>query len=439
MTALSPPARTRRALDLIGARPGDIILVHSGTAGAWLNVTGQKLLRLLRGARGGARFSHVMLCIAPGTAIHADRDGVRTEQIRHALERLGDPERFRVFRRPDLDMADFLRLLDEAQRYLEQRYSFVYGRRTFLIGRLIHRNARQTMPYCSELIAAVFRKLGIPLGNRPDDLMLPADIEEACQGEGWAEVTEQYYAFQLPESLAKLSIPGITGDRTLGEIAEGDAFLQGLFEASAKQPQLIFSITAGMTDMISGEAKIRDVDVSRARLCAVHPEFLFGSDAALARRALAALPDALAKAIAPPTPIADGLRAAFATLSEDRAPQEGGPTFAEIGELERQNALLGQLAVLIEAEAVLSVIAKACHIPAFEGVPIGAVSSAEAGALIGLVPALSATEAEALFAASDRLAGEPDPAGEVGRKLWTTGKLRQLLTLLRDGIDRPDG
>ena len=167
-----------------------------------------------------------------------------------------------------------------------------------------------------------------------------------------------------------------------------------------------FTTTALMIDAVRGEMNIRNVAVSFARYCATIPEVLFGNDALQARETLAALPDALAEAMkAPASPVADGLRAMFSTLNEDEAPQEGGPTFAEIRELERQNALLGPLALLIKAEAVLAVIAGPATFLRFEAMPIGPASSAEASALRSpSSPLCRRPKQTRFFAEADRLA-----------------------------------
>jgi hypothetical protein len=181
----------------IGVRaglPGDIVFITSNSIRAKLNLTGQDLLRsswIRRGKINRARYSHVMLVLSPGLVVHADGKSVAVQPIKDVAFHEADGYQIKAVRFGDA--TDELRkvIAHEALKFLKQKYSFIYARRSSTLGKVLHRSRARTLPLCSELVAVSFGAAGIQICSTPYDRTLPVDLEANCVPPVWKDVTDE--------------------------------------------------------------------------------------------------------------------------------------------------------------------------------------------------------------------------------------------------------
>lgn len=181
-------------LDLLSQNPGDVVLTkHPGMISA-LNRKGQDLIRskhLLSGIYSKTNYAHVLICASPGVFIHANGKVVLAQHA-NTIEDFSYPNRIIVFRHPQM-ASDFdlqRRFMESCDRYLKQKYGFVYGKSP--ITRFIVKDAN-VKKFCSELVALLLGEVGLSVSRYSPSETLPTDIFHYCTLEKWIDVTEQYY------------------------------------------------------------------------------------------------------------------------------------------------------------------------------------------------------------------------------------------------------
>lgn len=227
-------------LDAAALRPGDIVFAAKSknaseakmaTARSALNVNGQRVLAALRrGDRIGLRakvgpWKHVMLAVGNGLVIHADGHKVAIENARDVIVPGDEEGHFKILRRDDLSEETSRQIASEAQRYLEQKYSFFNYFRVVKSGRI--RKRKNFTQYCSQLVAHAYVSAGLPFSALPEHRVLPIDLFIACQAGPWRDVTSEI-----------LQPPRIARDRrteeALAALPFGLDFIDRFFEETDK-------------------------------------------------------------------------------------------------------------------------------------------------------------------------------------------------------------
>jgi len=186
--------------------PGDIVLVRGHGRGSDAIVKAQHLVGM-----GVARFSHAMLCHSPFLFVHSDGQGVHVDTYFELFPVYYCASEMKALRRRDMGdrLARHIELYTDignrAQYYFEQAYNaaFIF-KRSF--GRY------DTRSFCSELIAKVYRDVGVPLLAAQPHWVFPVHLQALEEDRDWVDVTQAYVPPFASEFLAN-TIPTL---ETLG-------------------------------------------------------------------------------------------------------------------------------------------------------------------------------------------------------------------------------
>lgn len=209
-----------RHLDPSAVRAGDIVFVfdnrNHSVAPRWKKAVwhtashvtrwGQSALHWrYKGRWERTLYSHVILGLGPGLVIHADGESIKIQPARDVLAPTIAARPFSARRLAEpLSEDEASRLRAHAERYLNQRYSFIVGRRSQPFGRFLHGGRVLTLPFCSELIAASYSAIGRPITGGAPDMMLPLHLDQACRRADWIDVSQDYYEAPLRPDAAAL-------------------------------------------------------------------------------------------------------------------------------------------------------------------------------------------------------------------------------------------
>ncbi|MDE3761841.1 hypothetical protein I7G60_27980 [Sinorhizobium meliloti] len=354
--------------DYSNVKTGDIIFVYSGAKSSRLNVAGQSALRTYRRIFKGVpapRYSHVMLVIDQSAVIHADGNSVRVQAIGDVLGPDITWGKFRVVRLAESqltgDMAESI--AGEARRFLRQRYTFGYGRS--LLPKILRRGRGLTLPFCSQLVAIAYAKAGIRFGERPD-LILPSDIDHACQPPVWEEVTDSYRrrdlktvlsleAF-LPEEAQQIADVA----RLIENFAE---FHEVATQSRARNPELTHDLIQSAFEMWKAKVTLAYRHTDTANVVEHDPMLMLATARDLVINDLAQIP-MLYKRLGSKTlmledeSLADLIRISFPGADRDFSPYEGIPTLAVIEELEQIASMLIASTLLRKLKHYLPLLAE---------------------------------------------------------------------------------
>lgn len=176
--------------------PGDIIFVRGDGITALLNCSYQRVAgaSIVLGNRvhWAAVPSHVLVVVAPGLYLHSMPAGgvhfVRAEEYP-----LSSFPLLKVMRRNYSSDAQKEVAHEELQRaaqcHIQQRYNFK-------INLTLWTQRLRSHSYCSQLVAQVYELAHLPISSRPPRQVLPIHLLEACSGNAWSDVTEDYRRFE---------------------------------------------------------------------------------------------------------------------------------------------------------------------------------------------------------------------------------------------------
>jgi hypothetical protein len=355
--------------------PGDIIFVLGRNKRARLNLRGQSLLRLFRIFRGGfplARYSHVMLVLSPGLVIHADGKSVKVQPLADVVLEEAGPGGFRAMRLVGDQLNDRSNgrahdrgrqvVAEEALKFYNQKYSFIYGRRSGWMGSLFHRSSTKSFPFCSELISAAYGAAGLKICNLPYDRTLPVDLEAQCVPPLWKDVTDEF-DMEIPSAspLDHETISLEDGELTLSEfLAAADRLLESTNRADADFVDVTHQSVISQIRACVLFQQIRGFEFQMAKLGAVVPESLLGNVNSV-RRDLASLPslyETLNQGLSLPSPsTAESIRAIFPNLRPDAQVYEGFPSILDLQDFELLGTSISFAALALRLETVLTAIA----------------------------------------------------------------------------------
>jgi hypothetical protein len=354
---------------------GDIIFVLGSNKRERLNLRGQSLLRLFRIFRGGfhpARYSHVMLVLSPGLVIHADGKSVKVQPLADIVLEETDRSRFRATRFVGDQLKDRSNgrahdrgrqaLAEEALKFYNQKYSFIYGRRPGWMGSFLHRSSTKSFPFCSELISAAYGAAGHKICNLPYDRTLPLDLEAQCVPPLWKDVTDEF-DMEIPSSspLDRETISLEDEELTLSQfLAAADRLLKSTNRADADFVDVTYQFVISQIRACVLFQQIRSFELQMAKLGAVVPESLLGNVDAV-RRDLASLPsfnETLNQGLGlPSSSTAESIRALFPNLRPDAPVYEGFPSIQDLQHFELLGASISFGALALRLETVLTAIA----------------------------------------------------------------------------------
>jgi hypothetical protein len=182
-----------------GIEPGDIIFVYSKSTRGSLNLASQQLFSLYRyklREMSIARYTHVLLALDYGLVIHADGTSTVVESFPSFISDY-DINKVKIVRmkKPCLSRKDKQILINEALRYFKQKYTLYPGRNTISWISFMTQKYKETNPFCSELLALVFKAIDRPLCDLPPDQVLPIDIEKSCLEPVWENITKEIFEF----------------------------------------------------------------------------------------------------------------------------------------------------------------------------------------------------------------------------------------------------
>ena len=380
---------------------GDLILVFSDAKTSVLTTGGQTvILAAMKGVRELhlARYSHVMLGIRPGLVIHSDGRSVKIATLHDALHgRTIEESRFRVVRpQPPLDSGDEERVFSEAKYFLNERYSFIFGRTSTRFGRLMHRRRPLTHPFCSELVASAYAAIGRPIVDQPADTVLPVDLEIACVPPDWIDVTADYAARPLPH------IPGETitvegRALSLPEFSsEMDAALARTFDNDAEVAAAHYEVASAVVRPGVIAQQLRSAEFDLAKALAAAPTEMLARFPALVKRDLQALLDFYGSIVthsyASATPFAASMQKLLPGVPSDRRAYEALPSVDEMRRLEQLGAALAFAARALRLDTALRALAIGCRMPLRSDARFAAVTPEMVAPFIAMVPRWPATE-----------------------------------------------
>ncbi len=337
------------------AEAGDIIFIYTPGTGAKGSVWGQNVLRardVLR-RRKPSNFSHVMMATGPGRVIHADGKSIKSESFAQATKALDARSRFQVWRpEPALTSAEQAALVANADRYIQQKYSF------FKISKRLGFSRHETRPFCSELISAAYQAIGRPILDRQPNSILPVDLEVACVGPSWVNVTELYAAAAGPSDI----------DVFFADIEEQVEDLWRKSAALSATKREFIASTNSARDQI---ARINALDVSSA-VAFSEMKIEISAEAWIPFVAhnmgqLASFYAAIFKGME--AEFADQIDALFADIPADTAFYEGLPSAAEIRARENRSAFHKILGPAMRMEMSLNALAHSMGVPTTSPTP----------------------------------------------------------------------
>ncbi len=184
------PDEYRQARE-ISPLPGDILLVRGIGAKSTLLGKIQNPLRLLW--RPKYAFSHALLCVVNGTFIHSTPNGgVHIISFKSLMKQV--TPHWRVIRRIGMEdkvESNFAAFTNRCTYYMAQKYNVSLG----ALPRLT-----DSKSFCSELIAKVYRDLGMPVCHLPPHRVYPRHLFRLLERPEWRDVTELYqrpFLYQL--------------------------------------------------------------------------------------------------------------------------------------------------------------------------------------------------------------------------------------------------
>jgi hypothetical protein len=433
-------------IDPLRVTPGDVILVFTGGKGGVLNILGQTLLRvgaILSGDSSRARYSHVMLGFSQGVVIHADGKFVRIQPLVDALAGGVARKNIRAMRlvQPPFDDGSLVNLVSAAELYFRQKYSFVLGRRSSLLGRLFHRGRQLTYPFCSELVAAAYAAVGCPIGERPPDRTLPIDLERSCVPPAWKDVTSEYIRVPTPE------LPGdeliAVGDRQLTYAQLFEEADRLLLEQVGRVPEIAdarYELAKSLVMSCVLVQRLRGAELDLSKKLEQAPILLFQEFGALVRKDISSLDSFYAqvsRGLDEPAPsFASALQQEFPTLAADRRPYENFPSVETLRALELTGASLAFGAIALRLETALLCIAVGLGCPIDAKSRTAGISRDVVTPFVEAIPPLRIDEMNRLLAQVDRLSM---PTGktysdDIRRKCGSVVKLHAVLSTLKYGV-----
>lgn len=376
MTQSSTPES--RYLWPIASRAGDVIFVYSGEKPSlWTRVV-QSLARWGR----PTRYSHVALGHGPGVLFHADGKKTTFKAVCDELPLHPDPKRVRVARlvNPELTSLECAALIAHAELHTDQPYTPFYGRRS-PVWRLLWRlfDNGDTNPYCSELVAKSYASIGVVLSRRSQDRVLPHDLDRACTGPRWLDVTDAYYpplgSISAEQALNMDEICRLNAAMALQRY-QSYASLQKYLEWKRKDTgsvSLAYAMAIDITPILSDAAATALIlDRLNAYYLSLHN-----------------LSDALRPRMT------ETLQAVFEGRDEKQALFENRPTLAALARDESDEALLELHSVTTQLLALLLAVATGCGLlPPGEG---GPPSFELAAPVVKQMPSLDPGMAQALL------------------------------------------
>lgn len=335
-------------LDSTEMRTGDVVLVGPVKLPSRANMFGQTVLRLRAGRfTRRAKYSHVMLVVEPGVVVHADKGLLRVETLRDFLkDHKVPPRKVRVLRRSrDLTADENLRLVEEANRFIGQPYSFIYGRRSTLFGRALRgaigrvpARRRQekdlTLPFCSELVSLAYGAVGISFMGRPSDQTLPFDIEHGTDPFDWLDVTRSYFAG--PDRFDAKSHEGVELASVLGQSLT--AMNDVVDRYAARTRAEIAGMLKMQFSLFEGEVFVAEVMSRKTEMSLANPDLFLQAHADQVLEDIASVPDVYewAKGNVTKPSITEFLRFASPTGEETFTVYEGLPSFVDIQRMESE-------------------------------------------------------------------------------------------------------
>lgn len=237
----------------LGQLPGDVALVKGHGAISNAIIQAQRLL--VPGYE--PHYSHVALCLAPGALIHSTGEGVHivgpNKIFNDALY-----ESRKVLRSVELqdrisrDNSYSYEITRKAVYYLRQRYNHL-----FLLKDV---SSTDETSFCSELVAKVYRDLGIVISDLPATTTYPVHVEQLATSVDWMDVTDLYEGFseeakRYLRQLAAEIAPGI--EATTGLSSEQQKLhLEEMLDPSDSYAQLMNASMSAMQDSMITSANL---------------------------------------------------------------------------------------------------------------------------------------------------------------------------------------
>jgi Permuted papain-like amidase enzyme, YaeF/YiiX, C92 family len=282
---------------------GDVVFVYDGSTRIdkkvkrFLNVIGQRILASIRRAERVSlrprvrKYSHVMLGVGGGLIIHADGKTVAVEVVSDALHHnTKDAALFKVYRRKDMSQGMADKIVKSAMRYYGKKYSFTKY--------FAESDEEDTTQFCSRLVAHAYRAAGTPLGSLDDNRVLPLDLYQACQTDGWEDISAEFLqaapSAEADKLLPPIEIPG-EGALPLSELAKRSDELQRKMAESGKQTiALQYETTRMLLENEATLAKYVGAQFDLTKKLRMAPSALADEDAFRVTRVLEQLNDLLA-------------------------------------------------------------------------------------------------------------------------------------------------
>lgn len=430
-------------IDPSRVQPGDVILVFTSDKGAALNVVGQTLLRLrawLSGKAKRARHSHVMLGVLQGVVIHADGVSVKTQRLGDALGgNHVERGRFSVMRpNPPLAPGTGIELINAAQAFIAQKYSFVPGRRSTMLGRWLHRGRPLTHPFCSELVAFSYSAIGRPIIDRPPDSVLPIDLERYCVAPAWSDVTDTYEAISVPPVIADKPVPFDGREETLANVIQGmDDLLGRMAGREVEKANLSYQIAYSLVEQCILVQQLKGCELQLAQQLAMKPSLFFEAYASVTRTDLASMAtfyeELLAAPRHQPAPFAKGIERVCPHVAPTQRAYESLPSADEIRRYEQLGNSLAFGARVLRLESELLGIASGLGLPAGAQERFVDLSAEQAKLFAAEMPVLGADDVDRLKRAVEEIVvpGFERYAADLRRRCRNVVLLHEAVSLLR--------
>ena len=266
------PEQRPQVFEIFELWPGDILFVYENSNnkgerfGRFLNTSGQRLLAASRKRNripAWARlpkYSHVILGLQQGLAIHADGTKVRVELLSDAIDQIfAGNTSFKAYRHKLISEQRRQQIAAAALRYHNINYGFsgYFARQ---------KNESPTM-FCSQLIAYAYRAAKLPLTRQlTDNKVLPIDLYAICQQSDWRDITGdlvQQAPAMADEIFPKINIPG------MGELAFSefwDHTTRTLTDAAANSQKFLDLRYKTIIDWVTAQGEIAKFVVAKYAL-----------------------------------------------------------------------------------------------------------------------------------------------------------------------------
>ncbi|RKF49171.1 hypothetical protein [Paraburkholderia fungorum] len=176
-------------------QPGDIIFIRNGSSIPMRLAQSMFCPSVLLGRHGGWKSipSHVLIVVAPGLYLHSmPRGGV--DFVPAEDYQLSSRALLKVVRRrlsPGEQKGTAHEALQRAAEWhFQQRYN--YKVILTLWKRKLHSHS-----YCSQLVSQIYERANFPIANIPPRWTLPVNLQKACDGDEWIDVTEDHRRFEI--------------------------------------------------------------------------------------------------------------------------------------------------------------------------------------------------------------------------------------------------